>query len=104
MPTFSRCAPSCCRAAIRRPPISISARTVCRRAERLIVELAADPREHVSDGVLTFINRLSDFFFVASRWVNAQGAGDMLWVPGNEPLMFVPLHDDTPLQVIRFQL
>ncbi len=57
-------------------------RTVCRRAERLIVELAADPREYVSDGVLTFVNRLSDFFFVASRWVNAQGDGDVLWVKG----------------------
>jgi cob(I)alamin adenosyltransferase len=57
-------------------------RTVCRRAERLIVELAADPQEDVSDGVLTFVNRLSDFFFVASRWVNAQGEGDVLWVKG----------------------
>jgi cob(I)alamin adenosyltransferase len=57
-------------------------RTVCRRAERLIVELAADPKEDVSDGVLTFVNRLSDFFFVASRWVNAQGDGDVLWVKG----------------------
>jgi cob(I)alamin adenosyltransferase len=57
-------------------------RTVCRRAERLIVELAADPKEDVSDGVLTFVNRLSDFFFVASRWVNAKEAGDVLWVKG----------------------
>ena len=57
-------------------------RTVCRRAERLIVELAADPKEDVSDGVLTFVNRLSDFFFVASRWVNAREAGDVLWVKG----------------------
>jgi cob(I)alamin adenosyltransferase len=36
----------------------------------------------VSDGVLAFVNRLSDFFFVASRWVNAQGEGDVLWVKG----------------------
>jgi cob(I)alamin adenosyltransferase len=57
-------------------------RTVCRRAERLIVELAARPEEVVSGSVLTFINRLSDFFFVASRWVNAQEGGDMLWVKG----------------------
>jgi cob(I)alamin adenosyltransferase len=57
-------------------------RTVCRRAERLIVELSLDPKEDVSDGVLTFVNRLSDFFFVASRWVNAQGDGDVLWVKG----------------------
>ena len=58
------------------------ARTVCRRAERLMVELAALPDEKVSEAAVTFINRLSDFFFVASRWVNAQGAGDVLWVQG----------------------
>ena len=58
------------------------ARTVCRRAERLIVALAAEPGEKVSDAVLAFINRLSDFFFVASRWANSKGPGDILWVPG----------------------
>lgn len=58
------------------------ARTVCRRAERLVVELAAVDGEHVGDGVVAYVNRLSDFFFVASRWVNAQSAGDILWVPG----------------------
>lgn len=59
------------------------ARTVCRRAERLIVELAAVEGEHVSEGAVAYINRLSDFFFVASRWVNhASGQGDILWVPG----------------------
>ena len=58
-------------------------RTVCRRAERLIVELSLLPDEPVSDGVIAYINRLSDFFFVASRWVNANHArGDVLWVPG----------------------
>jgi cob(I)alamin adenosyltransferase len=58
-------------------------RTVCRRAERLIVELAAQQGEHVSDGAIAYVNRLSDFFFVASRWANARsGAGDVLWVPG----------------------
>ncbi len=58
-------------------------RTVCRRAERLIVELAALENEPVSDGAIAYINRLSDFFFVASRWINAKhGAGDVLWVPG----------------------
>ena len=36
----------------------------------------------VSDGALAFVNRLSDFFFVASRWVNAQEGGDVLWVKG----------------------
>jgi cob(I)alamin adenosyltransferase len=58
------------------------ARTVCRRAERLIVALAAEPGEKISDSVLAFINRLSDFFFVASRWANSKGPGDILWVPG----------------------
>ena len=58
-------------------------RTVCRRAERLIVELAAQAGEHVSEGAIAYINRLSDFFFVASRWVNGvHGSGDVLWVPG----------------------
>jgi cob(I)alamin adenosyltransferase len=58
------------------------ARTVCRRAERLIVELAALPDEPVSDAVLKYVNRLSDFLFVASRYVNDRGRSDVLWVPG----------------------
>jgi len=59
------------------------ARTICRRAERLVVELASNPDEHVSEGAIAYINRLSDFFFVASRWVNhVSGQGDVLWVPG----------------------
>ena len=59
------------------------ARTTCRRAERLIVELASHEGEKVSDGAIAYINRLSDFFFVASRWVNyVSGNGDVLWVPG----------------------
>jgi cob(I)alamin adenosyltransferase len=58
------------------------ARTVSRRAERFIVELADRPDERVSASAMAFINRLSDFFFVASRWVNHQGAGDVLWVKG----------------------
>jgi cob(I)alamin adenosyltransferase len=58
-------------------------RTICRRAERLIVELKSIEGEHVSEGAIAYINRLSDFFFVASRWVNAKAAdGDILWVPG----------------------
>ena len=57
-------------------------RTVCRRAERLIVELATHQGEHVSAGAIAYINRLSDFFFVASRWANARFTGDVLWVPG----------------------
>lgn len=58
------------------------ARTVCRRAERRMVELAAQPDEPVSDAAIKYINRLSDFLFVASRYVNRRGAGDVLWVPG----------------------
>ena len=57
-------------------------RTVCRRAERLIVELASHEGEHVSEGAVAYVNRLSDFFFVASRWANARVGGDVLWVPG----------------------
>ncbi len=58
------------------------ARTVCRRAERLIVDLKGQASEHVSEGAISYINRLSDFFFVASRWANAKTSGDILWVPG----------------------
>ena len=58
------------------------ARTICRRAERLMVELKSDPAETVSDAAMIFINRLSDFLFVASRWVNARHGGDVLWVKG----------------------
>lgn len=58
------------------------ARTVCRRAERGIVELAHLPSEPVSPAALKYINRLSDLLFVASRYVNARGEGDVLWVPG----------------------
>jgi cob(I)alamin adenosyltransferase len=57
-------------------------RTVSRRAERLMVELAALPNEPVSDAALKYINRLSDHLFVASRYVNGKGKGDVLWVPG----------------------
>jgi cob(I)alamin adenosyltransferase len=58
------------------------ARTVCRRAERIMVELAAKPDEPVSDTAIQYVNRLSDFLFVASRFQNDKGAGDVLWVPG----------------------
>ncbi len=58
------------------------ARTICRRAERLMVELAAQPNEPVSDAAIQYMNRLSDFLFVASRAMNDNGAGDVLWVPG----------------------
>ena len=58
------------------------ARTVSRRAERLMVELAAQENETVNPAAIRFANRLSDFFFVAARWVNDQGRSDVLWVPG----------------------
>ncbi len=58
------------------------ARTICRRAERFIAELKDKPDESVSSEVLKYINRLSDFLFVASRYANSRGAGDVLWKPG----------------------
>jgi cob(I)alamin adenosyltransferase len=58
------------------------ARTVCRRAERLIAELKDTPAESVSAAVLKYVNRLSDFLFVAARFANDKGATDVLWVPG----------------------
>ena len=58
------------------------ARTVCRRGERLMVELADKSGEEVSAAALKYVNRLSDFLFVASRFVNRKGADDVLWVPG----------------------
>jgi cob(I)alamin adenosyltransferase len=58
------------------------ARTVCRRAEREIVELSQQPNEPVSAAALKYINRLSDFLFVAGRYVNDRGKSDVLWVPG----------------------
>jgi cob(I)alamin adenosyltransferase len=58
------------------------ARTVSRRAEREMVALAALPDEPVSAAALKYINRLSDFLFVAGRYVNDRGRSDVLWVPG----------------------
>lgn len=58
------------------------ARTVSRRAERLMVELGEQPGEHINPAALKYINRASDFFFVAGRVVNNGGADDVLWVPG----------------------
>ncbi|TKC73384.1 cob(I)yrinic acid a,c-diamide adenosyltransferase [Brucella abortus] len=58
------------------------ARTVSRRAERLMVALSRMEGEKVSPEALQYINRLSDFLFVAGRAVNDNGASDILWVPG----------------------
>ncbi|MGZ5862324.1 MAG: cob(I)yrinic acid a,c-diamide adenosyltransferase [Methyloceanibacter sp.] len=58
------------------------ARTVSRRAERLMVELAAREGEPVGPEALRYINRLSDFLFVAARFANDKGKSDVLWVKG----------------------
>lgn len=58
------------------------ARAVVRRAERLMVTLAAEPGETVGAPALKYINRLSDFLFVAARHLNRLGEGDVLWTPG----------------------
>lgn len=58
------------------------ARTICRRAEREMVTLAAIEGETVSKAALKYVNRLSDFLFVAARYVNDRGRSDVLWVPG----------------------
>ncbi|WP_421400207.1 cob(I)yrinic acid a,c-diamide adenosyltransferase [Agrobacterium fabrum] len=58
------------------------ARTVCRRAERLMVELSVTDNEIVSPAALKYANRLSDFLFVAARFANDAGRADILWVPG----------------------
>jgi cob(I)alamin adenosyltransferase len=57
-------------------------RTVCRRAERIMVALADKPGESVTAAALKYVNRLSDFLFVAARRMNDKGAADVLWVPG----------------------
>ena len=58
------------------------ARTVARRAERLMVALAQVGDYSVSEAAMKYVNRLSDFFFVASRYANAKADGDVLWIPG----------------------
>ena len=56
------------------------ARTVARRAERLMCELAES--EPVNPAAIRYINRLSDHLFVLARWENEKGVRDVLWVPG----------------------
>lgn len=58
------------------------ARTVCRRGERMMVELNDTDKEGVSPAALKYVNRLSDFLFVAGRYANGKGAHDVLWTPG----------------------
>ena len=56
-------------------------RTVARRAERLCVELAT--METINSDAVKYLNRLSDWFFVAARVANSNGSKDVLWVPGD---------------------
>jgi len=58
------------------------ARTITRRAERMMVALAQVKGEHVNREGIRYINRVSDFLFVAGRVVNDNGNADVLWVPG----------------------
>lgn len=62
------------------------ARTVCRRAERQVTALMEGPHERVNEAALRYLNRLSDFLFVAARYANlgedGNGPGDVMWVPG----------------------
>lgn len=58
------------------------ARTVCRRGERLMVELNDKDAAGVGEAALKYVNRLSDFLFVAGRHANDKGARDVLWMPG----------------------
>jgi cob(I)alamin adenosyltransferase len=57
------------------------ARTVCRRAEREAVRLI-EAGEPVGGPALRYINRLSDFLFVAARWANDRGEAEVFWVSG----------------------
>ena len=58
-------------------------RTIARRAERLIVQTAQDASQRINPHAITYMNRLSDFLFVAARVANDDGKNDVLWVPGD---------------------
>jgi cob(I)alamin adenosyltransferase len=58
------------------------ARTISRRAERLMVALGEKEPAGIGRPAIIYMNRLSDLLFVASRFVNRRGEGDVLWVPG----------------------
>ena len=56
------------------------ARTICRRAERSVVSLKS--QEKINDNTLVYLNRLSDWLFVASRVENQENSSEVLWAPG----------------------
>ena len=56
------------------------ARTICRRAERSVVSLKS--KEKINDNTLVYLNRLSDWLFVASRVENQENSSEVLWAPG----------------------
>ncbi len=58
------------------------ARAVCRRAERSMVALASIEGEEIGEAALAYVNRLSDYLFVAARAANDFGKSDVLWAPG----------------------
>lgn len=58
------------------------ARTIARRAERIMVELATTPDEVIDEPAMRYVNRLSDLLFVAARVANRRGIDDILWTPG----------------------
>jgi cob(I)alamin adenosyltransferase len=58
------------------------ARAVCRRAERSVVALAASEGGQIGEAALAYVNRLSDYLFVAARYANDRGKADILWAPG----------------------
>ena len=58
------------------------ARAICRRAERTVVALASIEGEEVGEPALAYVNRLSDYLFVAARAANDFGKSDVLWAPG----------------------
>jgi cob(I)alamin adenosyltransferase len=58
------------------------ARAICRRAERSMVALGRIEGEEVAEAALAYVNRLSDYLFVAARAANDFGRSDILWTPG----------------------
>jgi cob(I)alamin adenosyltransferase len=70
------------------------ARAVCRRAERAMVALAGIEGEEVSEAALAYVNRLSDYLFVAARAANDFGRSDVLWTPGANQSESDPTEDD----------